>query len=54
MIVRWRGETPDQGYEAFVSDEWIPVEKETVEMASKMTMVTWEPEPWMFEEMSKQ
>jgi hypothetical protein len=43
MIVRWRGKTPQEGYEKFTEQGWVPVTKEEIDEESRRSVITWEP-----------
>ena len=53
MVVRWKGKTPQEGYESFNGLEWVPISKEEIDEASKSVVVTYDPEPWMLDQLKE-
>ena len=47
MIVHWKGNTPQEGYESFNGLEWVTISKEEIDEASKNVVITYDPAPWM-------
>ena len=47
MIVHWKENTPQEGYETFDGVKWVPISKEEIDEASKNVVITYDPAPWM-------